>query len=154
MKHCEQKLSTYVYNNCNICNILIYLCNIHTEHLQHTYETFETLETYVCNMPFQRNISLLLVNRGLSTRRVHWCRARGWTELAAPVEKAAAGLVEKAPVYGRRNGEGGRSAAMLECGGDVGWRSRIAMEREAWWTARSPRRHGGARSWSAVVALR
>jgi hypothetical protein len=78
MKHREQKLSTYAYNHCNICNVPIYLCNIHTEHLQHTYETFETLETYVCNMLFQRNISLLLVNRGSSTRRVHWCRARGW----------------------------------------------------------------------------
>jgi hypothetical protein len=30
------------------------------KHLQHTSETSETLETYVCNMRFQRNISLLL----------------------------------------------------------------------------------------------
>ena len=51
------------------------LCNIYTKHSQHISET---LETYVCNMRFQRNISLLLGNGGLLARGVHRCRAHQW----------------------------------------------------------------------------
>jgi hypothetical protein len=51
--------------------------------LQHPYEI---LETYVCNMCFQRNISLLL-GRIEAHQRVEFTGV----ELAAPVEKAAAG---------------------------------------------------------------
>jgi hypothetical protein len=60
MKHLEQTLATYVYNNYNMCNITIYFCNIQMKHLQHTSKTSEIIETYSCNMRFQRNISLLL----------------------------------------------------------------------------------------------
>jgi hypothetical protein len=50
MKHCEQKLATYVYNHCNICDISLYFCNTHKKHLQHTSKT---LEAEACNMCFQ-----------------------------------------------------------------------------------------------------
>jgi hypothetical protein len=65
MKHLELKLETYVYSHCNICNIRIYFCNTDTKRLQHTSKTSETPETYVCNMRFQCNISILLGNGGL-----------------------------------------------------------------------------------------
>jgi hypothetical protein len=63
----------------------------------------------------------------------------GGMELATPAEKAVAGLVEKATMGpcageghggGRRSGEGGSPDVALGRGGDVGWRSRGAMERE------------------------
>jgi hypothetical protein len=73
----------------------------------------------------------------------------GGAELTAPVEKATTGLVEKATAGGRRSGEGGRPAAALERGGDVSWRSKGAMEREARW----PRRHDRARSQSTIMTL-
>jgi hypothetical protein len=74
----------------------------------------------------------------------------GGMELATPVEKAVAGLVEKATTGpcageghggGRRSGEGGSPDVALGRGGDVGGRGRGAMEREreARWRARSPR---------------
>jgi hypothetical protein len=59
MKHFQQTLATYVYSYCNICNIRIYFCNIYMKYLQHTSETSEKIEMYVCNMRFQRNISLM-----------------------------------------------------------------------------------------------
>jgi hypothetical protein len=74
-----------------MCNILIYFSNIHTKHLQYTSETFEIC---ACNM---RSISLLL-GRIKARHRVEFTGV----ELAcgadhtALVEKAAAGLVEKA----------------------------------------------------------
>jgi hypothetical protein len=65
----RKTLAIYVYNYCNICNIRM-------KHLQHTSQTSETLETYASNMRFQRNISLLFQNGGLSARRIHRCRVR------------------------------------------------------------------------------
>jgi hypothetical protein len=50
MKHLENTLETYMYNNYNMCNIPIYFCNIDIQHLQHTPETSEM---YYCNMHFQ-----------------------------------------------------------------------------------------------------
>ena len=44
----------------------------------------------------------------------------GGAELASPMEKAAAGLVEKVAAGGRRSGEGGRPAAALGHDGDGG----------------------------------
>jgi len=44
----------------------------------------------------------------------------------------------------RRGGEGGRWAVALWRGGNVGWRSGGAVEREARWRMRSPRRRGRA----------
>jgi hypothetical protein len=76
-------------------------------------------------------------------------------ELAAPLEKAASSLVEKAAVVralekvttgGRRSGEGGRPAAALGHCRDAGRRSGGVMDREARWRARSPRQCGGALS--------
>jgi hypothetical protein len=52
MKHWEHKLTTCIYNHCNICSILIYFCNIRMKHLQHISEALKTLEIYVCNMRF------------------------------------------------------------------------------------------------------
>jgi hypothetical protein len=119
-------------NMCNIpihfCNISIYFCNTDTKHLQHTSETSKTPETYVCNMHFQCNISLLLGNG--SRQFVEFTGV----ELPAPVEKNVIGPVEKATVGRsgrpqwvamvgrRRHGEGERRAAVLGCGGDVGRR--------------------------------
>jgi hypothetical protein len=66
MKHLKHTFETYVHSYCNMCNILIYFCNVSIyfcnndmKQLQHTSER---PETYVCNMRFQRNISLLLGN--------------------------------------------------------------------------------------------
>jgi hypothetical protein len=74
MKYLENTLETYIYIYCNMCNIPIYFwnipiyfSNIDIKHLQHTFETPETFETYVCNMRFQRNISLPL--RRMEARR-------------------------------------------------------------------------------------
>jgi hypothetical protein len=55
----EHTFEIYVDRHCNICTIQIYFY-IYMKHLQHTSEKTETLEIYVCNMCFQRNISLLL----------------------------------------------------------------------------------------------
>ena len=61
----------------------------------------------------------------------------GGAELTAPVEKAMTGswrrlqwvrALEKPAVGGKRGGEGGRRAAVLWRGGDVGQRSGGAME--------------------------
>ena len=99
MKHFEQTLTTYVYSHCNMCNILIYFCNILMKHLQHPFETSETLETYFCNMRFQRNISLLF-GRMEARRRVKFTDVElaGGADLAALVEKATVGPMEKAVV--------------------------------------------------------
>jgi hypothetical protein len=43
-----------------MCNIPIYFCNIQMKHMQHLDETSKTLETYVCNMRFQRNVTLVV----------------------------------------------------------------------------------------------
>jgi hypothetical protein len=85
MKHFEYTLEIYVYSHCNMCNIPIYFYNTNIKHLQHTFQTPETLETYVCNMRFQRNISMLLrrmearlcvevtgVELASSTHRARW----------------------------------------------------------------------------------
>ena len=50
MKHQEQKLTTYVYNHCNICNISIYFCNIRVKQSKHTSKASETFQMYSCNM--------------------------------------------------------------------------------------------------------
>ena len=80
-------------------NIPIYFCNIDTRQLQHNYETFETLDTDACNMRFQHKISLVL-GRMEARRRVEFTgiELAGGAEIAAPVEKAATGPVEKAVV--------------------------------------------------------
>jgi hypothetical protein len=54
--------------------------------------------------------------------------------------------LEKVAASERLSGEGGRPATTLGRGGDAGRRSRGAMEREAWWRARSSRRHGKMQS--------
>jgi hypothetical protein len=85
IKYWEYKLTTYVYNHCNIYNIPIHFCNIRMKNLQYTSKTSETLETYACNMRFQRNISLLL-------RRTEACRRVEFTWGSGPrrgVEKMA-----------------------------------------------------------------
>jgi hypothetical protein len=74
--------------------------------LQHTSET---LETHVYIIRFQHNISLLLGNGGSSAREFTGA------ELAALVEKAAAGPVEKV-IAGRSGGEGGPYAREAEWG--------------------------------------
>ena len=64
--------------------------------MQHTSETSDILETYACNIRFQRNTFLLL--GGMEAhRRVEFTGVElaGGTEIAAPVEKATAGSVEK-----------------------------------------------------------
>ena len=110
MKYLEQTLATYVYRDCNICNIQIYFRNIQMKHLQDTSKTCETLQTYVCIMHFQRNISLLF-----GKMEAHCCveftgvELIGGVELAAPVEKVAAGPVEKAAAS-HSGGEGGHEA--------------------------------------------
>ena len=83
MKHFEQTIATYVYSHCNMCNILTYFYNNNIKYLQYTFEIFET---YICNICFQRNISLLL-GRMEAHRRVEFTGV----DLAAPVEKAATG---------------------------------------------------------------
>jgi hypothetical protein len=101
--------------------------------LQHTSEISETLETYVYNMCFQRNISLLLGN-GCSSVRVAGVEFAGGTKLIAPVEKAVAvRVLEKPVVGGKHSGERGRQATVLWCGGVAGRWSGGALEREAWW---------------------
>jgi hypothetical protein len=71
MKRLEQTLTTYVYRHRNICNIWIYFRNIQMKHLQRTSKTSETLKTYVCNMSFRCNITLLLA-RIEARRRVEF----------------------------------------------------------------------------------
>jgi hypothetical protein len=104
IKYLEYTLQTYVYSHCNIRNILIYFCNTGTKHLQHTSKT---LKTYVCNMRFQCNISLLacclgmevsllLGNRSSSVCGVHQCKACQWREA-------------------RRSGREGRDRSSGEC---------------------------------------
>jgi hypothetical protein len=108
-----------MYSYCNICNIPIYFCNSHIKYLRYISEI---LETYACNMRFQRNISLLL---GRMEAR---CLAGG-AELAALVEKVAAGPAEKATcgsLWWRRRAGG---AVEREEGGRP-WRAGGAMERE------------------------
>ena len=72
------------------------------KHLQHTYEILETLEIYICNIRFQRNISLLL-GRMEAHRRVKFTDVElaGGADLAALMEKVAVGPVEKATVHPR-----------------------------------------------------
>jgi hypothetical protein len=72
--------------------------------LQHTFETSATLETYVWNMLFQRNISLLF-GRMEDRRRVEFTGVElaGSAEIVAPVEKAMEGH------SGGERGPGGRS---------------------------------------------
>jgi hypothetical protein len=86
MKHLEYILEIYLYSHCNICNILIYFCNIDIKHLQHTSETFETLETYVCNMHFLRNMSLLLWQ--MKAHRCMKVELTGGTELNGGTQRA------------------------------------------------------------------
>jgi hypothetical protein len=77
MKHLEHTLETYVHNHCNICNISIYFCYTDTkQNYNVSLKHLKTPETYVCNMPFQHDISLLLGNRGSLVCGVHRCRAR------------------------------------------------------------------------------
>jgi hypothetical protein len=79
MKYLKYTHETYVHSH---CNIPIYFCNTDTKHLQYISET---PETYVCNMCFQRNISL-----------AHQCVKFTGVEVTAPVDKDVTGLVEKA----------------------------------------------------------
>jgi hypothetical protein len=64
-----------------MCIIPTYFYNIHMKH------TSETFETYISNIRFQCNISLLF-------RRMEACRRVEFTgvDLVVPVEKAATGL--------------------------------------------------------------
>ena len=142
MKHLEHTLETYVYKYCNMCNIpiyfyniSIYFCNTDTKHLQHTSEI---PETYVCNMHFQCNISLLLGNGGSLVCGVHRCRAHqlrgarcsggegrdrfGGEGRAGSLRwrRKTTHWRSKAAVCSRRHGEGGRRAAALGRCGDVG----------------------------------
>jgi hypothetical protein len=77
--------------------------------LQHTSET---PETYVFNMRFRRNISLLHGNGGSSTCEVHLCTTRrsGGEGRDSPVEKAATDLARACHCSGEegrpRVGEG------------------------------------------------
>jgi hypothetical protein len=119
-----------------MCNISIFFCNTDIKHLQHISEISKTLETYICNMRFQRNISLLFGNGGSSAHGVHRCRARRWAELTTPVEKDAASPVEKATI----------GPHVLEWRGvrEARWRgrktSRYALAR---WRCRLAERRGG-----------
>ena len=87
----------------------------------------------------------------------------GGTELAAPVEKVAAGswrmlqrvrALKKPMAGGRRGGEEERQTTVLWRGGDADWRSGGTMEREARWRALSPRQRSRAQPWRAVAVLR
>jgi hypothetical protein len=85
-----------MYRHCNMCNILIYFCNISIyfcntdmNHLQHTSKTSET---YVCNMRFQCNISLLLGNGGSLSVEFTGVELASGPKLATPVEKASGSL--------------------------------------------------------------
>jgi hypothetical protein len=69
-------------------------------------------------------------------RRVEFA---GGAELAAPMEKVMAGLVEKAAAGGRRGVEGGRPTATLRRGGDAGRQSGGTVERG---TVESAAEHG------------
>jgi hypothetical protein len=61
-------------------HIWIYFCNVHVKHMQCTPETSETLGTYVRNMCFQCNISLLLwwIRAG---DLANWCGGGGHVRL-------------------------------------------------------------------------
>jgi hypothetical protein len=72
MKILEHILETNMYSHCNVYNIPVYFCNTDTKHLQYTSKTSEI---YVCNTHFQRHISLMLGNGGLSRYEVYRCRA-------------------------------------------------------------------------------
>ena len=101
MKHLEQTFATYVYSHCNICNILIYFCNIHMntcniplkhlKHLKHMLATcaFSAISPCCFGMEASRRVEFTSVEL-----------ADG-AELAAPMEKVAAGAVEKATVRPR-----------------------------------------------------
>jgi hypothetical protein len=119
-------------------------------------------------MRFQRNISLLLGNEGLLACGVHCIERAGGTELAAPVEKATVGLVEKAAV--------GPCAREAHDGRETRWRGRKTgcralawrryrpaerrrdgeggvVERETGWRGKLPRQRSGARSRRAFATL-
>jgi hypothetical protein len=90
MKHLEHTLETYMNSHYNMCNILIYLTSIRNafiplKHLKHMFATCAFSVTSPCYL-------------GMEARRcVEFnVEAAGGTELAAPVEKAATGSVEKA----------------------------------------------------------
>jgi hypothetical protein len=116
MKYLKHTHETYVHSHCNIS---IYFCNTDTKHLQYTSET---PETYVCNMCFQRNISLArqcVEFTGVAVtapvdKDVTGPVEKAMTDLArtvaASVEKVVR-VLEKATTDGRRGGDGGRRAA-------------------------------------------
>jgi hypothetical protein len=79
----KHTLATCLYSHYNMCNIPIYFCNIDVKHLQLTSEKFETLKIYVCNMRFQRNITLLLGR--MEARRCGARRQRGSGAWSSPV---------------------------------------------------------------------
>lgn len=74
----------------------------------------------------------------------------GGAELAAPIEKAITGPVEKATADERRDEGGGRRVATLWCSGDAAWWSRDAVEsmvaNAAWQSAVTV-------SWRPIAAL-
>jgi hypothetical protein len=97
-------------------------------------------------MCFQRNISLLFWNGGSSALGVHWCRA---IRSSGEGHDRFGGEDRDESTCSRRSQ---RARGVVEREEDGLLRSgTVEMPpggAEAWWRARSLRRHGGARSWS------
>jgi hypothetical protein len=123
-----------------MCNIPIYFCNNNIKHLQHT--------SYICNMCFQHNISLLLENRSLWAR-VHQCRARQWHRARHSGRNRHAGST-------RCDGRGEGEAKVAATGASCHWKqakpgrqpaARVGVGRAARWSVR-----GGRMSWCRRAA--